>query len=340
VATYKLIQDVEAEDKILGPLTLRQFVFGLITAFLLYINFIIVTKGAAFLLVLFLPPAILTGFFAFPFKGDQPTEVWALAKIRFLFKPRLRIWNQSGVKDLVTINVPKRVIKVYTDGLSQTEVQSRLRTLADTIDSRGWAIKNVNDSSFVSPSVFGASEDRLIDLGSVPMQVTDDPTSPSEDMLDVANSPIARQFADMITQTSQAHRQALVDELNNTTEPVINNASTPWFMPPNAAPPVPVAANETPDEMALAARIKSQKTAKPAAYGNLRTIQPLGSAPAVPQQTPVVQAAPVEPPKAAPDPSVVALASNNDLDVATIARQANKAKGVKQGNDEVVISLH
>src|SRR5665213_2597510 len=107
MATYKVIQDIEAEDKILGPLTLRQFIYGLISIFFFYICFLCLTKHASFLLILFLPPALFTAFFTFPFGKDQPTEIWALAKIRFLFKPRQRIWDQSGIKELVTITVPK-----------------------------------------------------------------------------------------------------------------------------------------------------------------------------------------------------------------------------------------
>src|SRR5471030_1443257 len=118
MSTYKVLQDIEAEDKILGPLTLRQFIYALIAALFLYISFICLTKGASYLLVLFLPPALFTGFFAFPFGKDQPTEVWALAKIRFLFKPRLRIWDQSGIKELVTVTVPKRIERVLTNGLN------------------------------------------------------------------------------------------------------------------------------------------------------------------------------------------------------------------------------
>lgn len=41
---------------------------------------------------------------------------------------------------------------------------------------------------------------------------------------------------------------------------------------------------------------------------------------------------------AAPDPAILQLASNDDLDVATLARQANRHKEELQ--DEVVISLH
>ncbi|MGH7193938.1 MAG: PrgI family protein, partial [Candidatus Saccharimonadales bacterium] len=102
MATYKLIQDIEAEDHILGPLTLRQFIFAMLAAFCLYICFIAVTKHFPVLLAIFLPPALFFTFFAFPWGRDQPTEVWALAKLRFFFKPRKRIWNQSGLKELVT----------------------------------------------------------------------------------------------------------------------------------------------------------------------------------------------------------------------------------------------
>ena len=40
----------------------------------------------------------------------------------------------------------------------------------------------------------------------------------------------------------------------------------------------------------------------------------------------------------APDPAILELASNNDLNVATLAREANKHKEELQ--NEVVISLH
>ena len=144
MAAYKVIQDVEAEDKLLGPLTLRQFIYAGAAAIMLYLSYFAATHHASLLLTVFLPFAAVLAFFAFPWGRDQPTEIWALAKIRFLLKPRRRIWDQSGVKDLVSVTAPKQVQTNYTNGLSQTEVHSRLHALADTIDSRGWAIKNAN----------------------------------------------------------------------------------------------------------------------------------------------------------------------------------------------------
>src|SRR5882757_559198 len=122
MATYKVIQDIEAEDHILGPLSLRQFIFGLIAALCFYFCYFVISKHLIFLLPIFLLPGLFAGFFAFPFGKDQPTEVWALAKIRFLFKPRKRVWDQDGVKQLVSITVPKRVEEHLTDGLNENEV--------------------------------------------------------------------------------------------------------------------------------------------------------------------------------------------------------------------------
>ncbi|HZL07942.1 MAG TPA: PrgI family protein [Candidatus Dormibacteraeota bacterium] len=387
MATYKLIQDIEAEDKILGPLTLRQFIFALVAVFLFYICFILVTKNAAFLLVLFLPPALFCAFFAFPFGRDQPTETWALAKLRFWFKPRQRIWNQSGVKELVTITVPKKVERVLTNGLSQTEVTSRLRALADTIDSRGWATKNAS-SGVYSPVVADMNSDRLIDISSMPQDVPADDMPAADDMLDETNNPIAQQFDTMIDRSSRNRRQQLLDQLNDVRQDEAAKAKQPaaasdsWFMnngqaaaapamampagtgaaamarPPepmvtSATIPAPVAGETTPDEAALAARLSAQASSRQVSFGNLRTLQPLGSQPAappadIPMPAPsdgtnpqTAAAASNDTVTATSDPAILSLAKNDDFDVATLAREARKNRGDEnQPRNEVMISLH
>jgi len=380
MSRYKVIQDIEAEDKLVGPLSFRQFVYGLVAALFLYICFICLTAGAAFLLIVFLPPALVAAFFAYPFGQDQPTEIWALAKIRYLFKPRKRIWDQSGIKELVTITAPKKIEEVRTDGLSQTEVRSRLSALANTIDSRGWAVKNVNLnlSSQAVPSMTQAS-DRLIDVNGLPQDVPTTDIQAADDILDEQNNPIAHQFDEMITASTQAHRQQLMDMMH-TEDPapapalaaagVSNQPADYWFLnqpvpPPNPAPGqamfttssvlpgtdtaqpgVVQAAEPTAEEEAFAEHVKAEHAKPNAAYGHLKTIQPLG------MQTPQPAAAddaakdqksntqapvpPVTPPR---NPAILELASNNDLNVATLARQAHK-KPELPDEGEVVIALH
>src|SRR5581483_953621 len=148
MAEYKVIQDIEAEDKLLGPLTLKGFIYALIAGTLAFLNFKLVATPAIgsirwALLVIFGLPMLLFGVLASPLGREQPTEIWLLSRIRFFIKPKSRVWDQSGLNNLVTITAPKKVDKHLTKELSQNEVKSRLKTLAVTMDSRGWAVKNV-----------------------------------------------------------------------------------------------------------------------------------------------------------------------------------------------------
>ena len=96
----------------------------------------------------------------------------------------------------------------------------------------------------------------------------------------------------------------------------------------------PVIAKIDPSEAELAAELKSRHQAGPSSNAHLRTLQPskaTGNA-VMPTTTP--------PLTAAPDPAILSLANNNDLNVATLAREASKAKGEDEPpQDEVVISL-
>ncbi len=393
MATYKVLQDIEAEDKLLGPLTLRQFIYAGVCAGTLYLCFVLATKGAIYLTPVFLPLAAVSGFFAWPFAGEQPTEVWALAKIRFLIKPRKRIWDQSGAKELVTITVPKKVEINYTNGLSETEVKSRLQALADTIDSRGWAVKNVNVNLSSQPAlVMGEpSSDRLVSPESLPKEVISNDVQAADDMLDPQNNPVAQQFDTMIAAATRAHREKIMENLRQATmtgdakaqaarlTPPVKAASAPpaqpaalppanyWFMnqpaaasqqvggPPQGAvtfnaqvvapgaPIQPAVPNPTPDEEELVHELAVQQRAEHIPYGHLHTIQPLS---AQKQQQQAVAAAQAEvqksiKPKVTPDgdAAILNLARNDDLNVATIAREAHKQRP-EPPQDEIVISLH
>ncbi len=358
MATYKLIQDIEADDKILGPLTLRQFLFALVMAFFLYLSGVFIKNGLFFMLFVTVPPALFFAFFAFPFGRDQPTELWALGKLNFMFKPRVRIWNQSGVKELVTVTVPKKVEHVYTDGLSQGEVHSRLAALANTIDSRGWAVKHVDVNVYTPHAMATRTSDRLIDPNSLPQEVPSYDVTASDDMMDTSNNPIAQQFDSMIDRSTQERRQQLIEQLNSpmpitTTPPAATGTDAPWFMNNAAAADnqqmAPVE-DEQQAEAVLSSALKAHAVPSSLPYGNLRTLWPLGQEPPTQAQapqdqvqadaaadTPVAEAAPAM--TASEDPAILALANNDDLNVATLAREAQRVKQAN-GQEEVVISLH
>lgn len=381
MATYKVIQDIEAEDKLVGPLTLRQFIYGGVAALCAYMSFFALSKGAAVLLIFLLPPMFFTGFFAFPFGRDQPTEVWALAKIRFYIKSRKRLWDQSGVKDLVDITAPKKMEKNYTNGLSTHEVQSRLNALASTLDSRGWAIKNSSNLYTATPGVIGPDSDRLVDFSAMPQQVMTADVTDADDILDEENNPRARQLLQMVTTSTTNRRQQLMSQLKQAIKASSGQqpASTPepaqvsptqlpapadyWFMNKPVGPPKPATSDATfadaqvitagenaavadtiqgiapvANEAALAETLHEHQEQSQAAMTNqhLKTIQPLDEQPA-PMAAVPQSAAPAPPVTPVTNPATISLAGNNDLNIATIARIANKQD---QDNSEVVISLH
>lgn len=381
MATYKVIQDIEAEDKLIGPLTLRQFIYGAVAAVNIYLSYLLASKGAAFMMVFFLPVAVVAGFFAFPWGRDQPTEIWALAKIRFALKPRRRIWDQSGVKELVTITAPKQVLTHYSNNLSQEEVQSRLEALASTIDTRGWAIKNANVNAF-SPTAAPADSDRLISPASLPKPVDDSGVLASDDILDERNNASAQRLQGMINKSAQDHRNKLIESLNSSTPDPGQAQQKPanyWFLNQPAAPAaIPkdmvtfgsqtvapgtnsggaATASSQDDAKILAELEEHKRQSQIGAYsGHMHTIQPLSqqddsaAAPAAvavpatqPQSTPVPAANPADdqaqsasaPVTPAPQAAILQLASNDDLTVATLAREAERALP----QDEVVIKLH
>lgn len=241
MATYKVLQDIEAEDKILGPLTLRQFIYGLVAALCLYLTYFVYSKGLGFMAAVFLPIAGVFGFFAFPWRSDQPTELWALAKIRFLFIPRRRTWDQSAIKELVTVTAPKKAVEIRGKGLSESEVSSRLHALANTLDSRGWVVKNAN-LNLNAPTGFGQynqDSDRLLAPTTAPptgLDMTD--IRASDDILDEQNSPIAQQVSTMIEASSKAHRQKILDTLSSNAPTAQKSApSDYWFLNQPAQPP-------------------------------------------------------------------------------------------------------
>ncbi len=273
MATYKVIQDIEAEDKFLGPLTLKQFVFASISAVMLYLSFIFVTKNLLFLLVLTVPPALLGAFLAVPWSKDQPTEVWVLAKLRFYLKPKKRIWDQSGVKELVTITVPKKVEKHLTKEFDQREVHNRLKALAETIDSRGWAIKNSSMSVASAPVNFQGPGDRLIDPRALPQPVPDFSAEGVRDVMEAVDNPLSDNFSQMMQASARQRRDQALEKMEQIRRGVpleaIDQPTVRITPPPTSAgattatPPADDDQDAQLDERQLSARLKPAPNHQP-----------------------------------------------------------------------------
>lgn len=319
MAQYKVLQDIEAEDKLLGPLSLRQFIYAVITIAFGFVAFRLFTSPLWFIGIVFVPPAIFFGLLAAPLGGQQSSEIWLLAKIRFFLKPKRRIWDQTGAQDLVTITVPKKIDKDLTKGYSQDEVKSRLKTLAATLDTRGWAVKNATSNPYAYNQ---DGSDRLLAISEevVPQAST------AVDMLDVAASPRAQAMDQMMNQSAARHRQEILNNMRK------NQPAAQSTMPQ----PRPATAQKISpqDEAKILNKLHHDTNANHLSTAHLKTLQPARPAAASAQKQ-------IDKPVTAPpDPAILNLVENSeDLSVETIAHQAKRIKD--QGpDDEVVISLH
>jgi len=146
MATYKVPQDVEADDKLIGPFSFRQFVYLLIVAMAIAIAWGL-SRIFIGLAIVPLPIVLLFGALALPLRKDQPMEIYLAAIVSFYLKPRFRTWDGEGIESLIEITAPKVVEVRRTKDLSQNEAAQRLNYLADIVDSGGWAIRGVNGAT-------------------------------------------------------------------------------------------------------------------------------------------------------------------------------------------------
>jgi len=340
MAVYKVPQDVEADDKLIGPFSLRQFIFLLSMVGFMYIAFLL-SKANILLAGIPLPIIIFLAALAFPWKKDQPTEVYLTALIHFWILPRKRIWNQEGHIEHVRITVPKKTEHRFTDGMNRGQVKSRLKNLALTIDSRGWASRNVASPSAVLQNGLlnqQVNSDRLINQPLAAPPTDNVVTTIDDDVMDYQNNPVAQNFSNLVSQTEQNRKAQLIQQMQT--------ASNPQQTPPApvavAAAPVqnettPQTAMPTPSPVAVATPIPTQPLPTQDNSSPYPQMQQRVVAPTTDNQSPVEEllAKQKEAVDTEANNAIIGLASNSDLSVDTIARQAEQAM-----NSGDTIELH
>ena len=147
MATYKVPQDVEAEDRLLGPFTFRQFVYLLIAAIA---GALAAALFQIFPLLALLPTPVIFFFLvlALPLKKDQPMETYLAAIVSFYMKPNKRFWRPGQGETTIQITAPKIVEKSRTRDISEEEASHRLSFLSNLVDSEGYAIRGNHNGNF------------------------------------------------------------------------------------------------------------------------------------------------------------------------------------------------
>jgi hypothetical protein len=146
MAQYKVPQDVEADDKLIGPFSFRQFVYLLIAAALIALA---VGLFQIFPLLAIIPvlPVLLLITLALPLKKDQPMETYLAAIVSYYLKPRKRLWIPGQRESTIKITAPKIVDEHRTRDITEEEATHRLSFLADIMDTGGYAIKGYDNQT-------------------------------------------------------------------------------------------------------------------------------------------------------------------------------------------------
>lgn len=346
MAVYKVPQDVEADDKLIGPFSFRQFIYLIVVA--------ISGAGAWGLSQIFIPLAIvplpIIIFFAalaLPLRKDQPMEAYLSAVVSFYFlKSRKRFWQPDGIDSFVTIIPPKDADRILTKDLDETEATKRLSYLADLVDTHGWAIRGAGNAPDTS-----ISRDLYYESQQTP------------DMMD-SSTPAAQALTQHLNNEADDQKQEAIANMQSAAK----QASTPVTSPDPAATPAqattttddtsPVSTLPSLDEI----RARQDATIKQAAEKESRDAIALanalteeagderGAQVQITAPPPPSQPAPATTSVSTPDTGTMELtkqqaddlSQQTDVSVQTLAHEANriaqKNKVLKSG-DEVTISF-
>ena len=328
MATYKVPQDVEAEDKLLGPFTFRQFIYLLIVAGAIAIAYGL-SRIFIGLAIIPLPIIIFFGALALPLRKDQPMEVYLAAIVSFYLKPRKRLWDPDGIESLIEITVPKEVEIHRTKDISQEDAEERFSYLANLVDSEGWAVRGQGvhapaSTSMTTEAYFTAQNTQ---------DVLAEDTSISQTLEQMISQSDVKRHDEMVARMHQPVAPDPAPEPVPQVQPQPQPAVIPepaFYAPPVAATPEPpVSAYQAPatDEV---------PTYNPYPTFQQTVIQPPSddsSHQLAPAPSPVTSEKPVS-------ADIISLATNTDLSVEAIAREANRIKQREEDlQDGDVISL-
>lgn len=303
MAQYKVPQDVEADDKLLGPFTFRQFVYLLIAAALVGI-LIFLFQLFPVLALIPLPFIALFGILALPIKKDQPMETYLAAVVSYYLKPRTRIWTPGQRESTIQITAPKIVEDKRTRDITGEEATHRLSFLADIVDTQGQAVNAFNNSAMRD------------DLAAEAASATDMFESNRFDTLNIA-----------IEQNQQARHEELMKKMRSA---IAENAAfqkveiNPVTKAPVTPKPAPVA-QAAPDPTQF--RIPNLPAEPEIILPGNSTSR--GAAPDSPKNITANQ----------PNSDMINLANNADYSVETIAKEAKRVNERKD-DGEVFVSLH
>jgi len=300
MASYKVPQDVEADDKLIGPFSFRQFIYLIVVALSIALAWGLAQIFIG-LVIIPLPIILLFGALALPLRKDQPMEIYLAAIVSYYLKPHKRIWDPDGIDSLIEITVPKTVEVRRTKDISEADAEQRFSYLANIVDSQGWAIRGPGTQA---PSTT-MNNDIFLEAQS------------AQDILDGNNS-VARLFQSMMGKESARAREQAVERMHQAPA-----TATPTNNPYNDIAGASPVYNPYPTNI-------QQSVLQP-----VDDPSHVYTAPVTPQDDQTASTTSDKPVSA----DIMNLANNADLSIETIAHEAHRIQEKNEMQDDVVISL-
>jgi len=141
---FKVPQNIDLEDKIVGPLTLLQFVYLMAGGLIIYIAMGIIHSGWFWLVAI--PVGIFSLALAFLKIQDQPFMHFLASAALYFVRPRERAWKKEDVFERPHVFKKAVVKKDEKVGPKRHIVKSELDKLAFVLDTKGKVEKKVNNS--------------------------------------------------------------------------------------------------------------------------------------------------------------------------------------------------
>lgn len=318
MAQYKVPQDVEADDKLLGPFSFRQFVYLLIAAGCIALA-VALWQLFPFLAIIPALPALFFIILALPLKKDQPMETYLAAIVSYYLKPHNRVWTPGQRESTIAITAPKIVDESRTRDITGEEATHRLSFLADIVDTEGQAIKGMGGGQ--------VSEELRVEANTMSDMF-------ENNHFDSLESTIAKDENARHEEVMREMREAIARNDNLSVEGAkIQKYSDDELRGENASP------EQGDGKRALMTEIVGNFGKEPN-FESESVVMPETSSDREPVENSHVKQAESNEKKATEvtKPSIIELANNTDFSVATIAKEANRIKERDEG--EVFISLH
>jgi len=127
---YQVPQFIEMEDKVIGPFTLKQFIYlGSVPLVCYILNFIVELPYVILVGVIFFPVAVLLAFYKI---NGKPFAIVFLGMLKFIKKPQMYAWKRMPKKSESVPMKKKTKKKVVIQQNNQPEDFNKLAQILDS----------------------------------------------------------------------------------------------------------------------------------------------------------------------------------------------------------------